>query len=232
MDIQLNIIESKNINVEEFKNISKEEKHYKFIDCNFYQCKIEDLEIQNMIFENCNMEEMYFLNTEISNCHFFKTNLQKTEFSGCLVDNDIFEVCNLANCDFSNSNSNKNSKLNWTKFKDCKMVGANFYNSKSNKITFENCILRLAYFYGFNFKKQTIIGLDLSEADICDCNFDEAVLENCLLRNANFKGINSFYNTDLRSCDISGVKAEKIIGSFVSKTQATELLSKLNIKVI
>lgn len=56
MDIRLNIIESKNINVEEFKNISKEEKYHKFIDCNFYQCKIKDLEIQNMIFENCNME--------------------------------------------------------------------------------------------------------------------------------------------------------------------------------
>ena len=112
------------------------------------------------------------------------------------------------------------------------MIGANFYNFRSNKVTFENCNLKLAYFYGFNFKKQTIIGLDLSEADLCDCNFDEAILENSSLRNANFKGANTFYNADLRGCDIGGVNPERIIGSFISKTQATELLSKLNIKVL
>ena len=226
----LNIIENEVINIQKLESFLKEEKQYKFINCNFFECKINDLELENVIFENCNMEEITFLDTKISNCNFSKTNIQKAEFLGCSIDNCIFDTCNLANCNFSNSN--KNLKLYWTKFKNCRMIGSNFYGIQSNKITFENCILRLSYFYGFNFKKQTITGLDLTEADICDCNFDEAILENSSFRNANFKGINSFYNTDLRDCDIGGIKSEKIMGSFISKTQATELLSKLSIKVI
>lgn len=228
----LNIIENKTINAREFRVISEQENLYKFLNCDFSKCKIEEMNLENMLFENCNMEEISFLNIEIAKCYFLKTNLKKTEFFGCSIDNSIFEICNMANCDFSNSNTHRDSKIYWTKFKDCKMTGVNFNNFRSNKITFENCILRLAYFYGFNFKKQTIIGLDLSEADLCDCNFDEAILENSSLRNVNFKGINTFYNADLRGCDIGGVNSERIKGSFISKAQATELLGKLNIKVI
>lgn len=112
------------------------------------------------------------------------------------------------------------------------MIGVNFSELVSNKVTFENCVLRFSTFFGFKLKKQTILGLDLTEADIIECDFDDSIFENSSMRNANFRAVVSFFNADLRGCDLGGVKAEKINGSFISKNQATDLLNKLNIKVI
>lgn len=215
-----------------FSHLVKDKVKCKFLNCSFFECDFRDCNLENFEFEGCTMIEADFFCSKFESCTFKKCDLQKSSFSSCSINNCIFENCNMSNSDFSNALSSGITKIYWTKFSNCKMTGANFLNSKSNKITFENCILRLANFYGFTFKKQTIIGLDLAEADICDCNFDESIFENSFMRNANFKGNISFHNTDLRGCDISGVKAEKIMGAFISKSQATDLLSKLNIKVI
>lgn len=203
-----------------------------FKDGNFTNINISDTKFENCEFEDCSFDESKFLDCEFSNCSFKKTSMQKCEFSGTVLNNCEFSTCNLSNIDFVNS-SLLNAKMFNVKFTDCKMIGANFLKVKSDKVEFKNCLLRMAYFFGFNLKKQILIGLDFTEADICDCNFEGAIFEeNCSFRKVNFKGSNNFKNTDLRGCDIGNVSPDKIQGGFISKSQATEILSKLDIKVI
>ncbi|MDD2840120.1 MAG: pentapeptide repeat-containing protein [Rickettsiales bacterium] len=211
--------------------IQQENLNTKFIEKDFSNIDINDAKFENCEFENCNFDNSKLIDCEFNNCSFKKISMQKCEFAGTIINNCNFSTCNLSNIDFSSSNIN--AKMFNIKFIDCKMVGANFLKLKSSKVEFKNCLLRMVYFFGFNLKKQVLDGLDFTEADICDCNFEEAVFEeNCSFRKVNFKGSNNFKNADLRGCDIGNVSPDKIQGAFISKSQATELLSKLDIKVI
>ena len=83
----------------------------------------------------------------------------------------------------------------------------------------------------------TLKGINLSDAEICNCDFTEVVFEDCSLGGAQFKGSNSFRYSDLRGCEIGNLQyknneVSNFKGAFVSKSQASDILSGLDIKVL
>lgn len=80
-------------------------------------------------------------------------------------------------------------------------------------------------------------GVNLSNSEICNCDFTEVVFEDCSLRGAKFRGSNSFRYSDLRGCDIGNLQyrdneISNFKGAFVSSNQASDILSGLDIKVL
>jgi uncharacterized protein YjbI with pentapeptide repeats len=99
---------------------------------------------------------------------------------------------------------------------------------------FTNTLLVSAKLAGFDFRKERLVGVDLSSADLGKCDFREAVFEASSLREANIEGAR-FQDADLRGADIGGLsilsQAGRFRGAVVSALQAELILSETGIKV-
>ena len=86
----------------------------------------------------------------------------------------------------------------------------------------------------FNFKGQTLYGLNFNGAELNACDFRDTIWENCSLREAVLRQCR-FKEADLRGCDLgcfSYNDAANLKGSFISKSQAEDILSALAITVL
>ncbi len=132
---------------------------------------------------------------------------EKISFSQKELRNRTFEKCEFKNCDFSNSNLSSNSfnecvfnncnmaltKLNKTKltdvfFKECKLIGINFYecNDFMFSVKFENCLLDYASFAAKKMAKTKFMNCSLKEANFSNADISGVLFQNCSLEGTVF----------------------------------------------
>jgi len=125
---------------------------------------------------------------------------ESTEFRACIF-NDIsgiaFTDCLFSSCNLSNAQVSKAKAQDLT-FRDCKLIGINFYQMLDFgfSLHFENCLLDYASFdkkkmnkssfkncrlHGVNFSKA-----DLSKVTMADCDLADAIFDGTNLSGIDF----------------------------------------------
>lgn len=148
-----------------FENCSFEDcviNHCHFVNCSFYNCNIISLtsqysEIKNAVFEKCNLIGIHTWNDllpvgkytcaieRIENCclkynSFIEMNFRKFDFSGNVIQESMFEECNLQESSF------RNCRLEATQFSRCDVRKADFREAKGYVIDIPSNKLRQAKF--------------------------------------------------------------------------------------
>ena len=99
---------------------------------------------------------------------------------------------------------------------------------------FKQCQLCYCFMPDFNFKKLTLNELNFNGAELNGCDFRDTIWENCSMREATIRQCR-FKGADLRGCDLGGLtfsEAGNLKGSYISKSQASDILGALAITVL
>jgi hypothetical protein len=148
-----------------FENCSFEDctiNHCHFVNCSFYNCNIISLtsqysEIKNTVFKKCNLIGIHGWNgllpvgkytyaiERIEDCclkynSFIEMNFRKFDFSGNVIQESIFEECDLQESNF------RNCRLEATQFFRCDVRKADFREAKGYVIDIPSNKLRQAKF--------------------------------------------------------------------------------------
>ena len=78
------------------------------------------------------------------------------------------------------------------------------------------------------FRRQKLVGVNLTDADLTGCDFTQTIFESCHLNGAIVNEETIFDGADLRGAQISNLHLEKsrLKGAIMSTTQAHDLLSE------
>lgn len=119
---------------------------------------------------------------------------ESTEFRSCTF-NDItgiaFTDCLFSSCNMSNAQVAKAKAQDLT-FRDCKLIGINFYQMLDFgfSLHFENCLLDYASFDKKKMNKSTFKNCKLHGANFSKADLSKAIMKDCDLADAIFDGTN------------------------------------------
>jgi uncharacterized protein YjbI with pentapeptide repeats len=119
---------------------------------------------------------------------------ESTEFRSCSF-NDItgvaFTDCLFSSCNMSNAQVAKAKAQDLT-FRDCKLIGINFYQMLDFgfSLHFENCLLDYASFDKKKMNKSTFENCKLHGANFSKADLSKAIMKDCDLADAIFDGTN------------------------------------------
>ena len=119
---------------------------------------------------------------------------ESTEFRSCNF-NDIsgvnFTDCQFSSCNLSNASVNK-CKAQDVTFKDCKLIGINFYQVLDFGLSlhFVNCMLDYASFDNKKMNKSSFKNCRLHGVNFTKTDLSKVTMENCDLLDAVFSGTN------------------------------------------
>lgn len=139
--------------------------------------------ISHQDFSSKKMELDEYTNYEFENCVF--TDISNIGFSQC-----VFTSCNFSNCKL------RNSKLQNVTFKNCKLIGVNFYQAKdfAFEIHLENCLCDYASFdskklNSSTFKHCKMHEVNFTSSDLSKCRFLECDVQEAIFNNTNLSGV-------------------------------------------
>ena len=77
-----------------------------------------------------------------------------------------------------------------------------------------------------SLRKQRLVGVDFSEADLSGCDFTQAVFEDCRIENPIVSPETSFAGADLRGARLSNVRLDiaRATGAVISRSGASGFL--------
>ena len=77
-----------------------------------------------------------------------------------------------------------------------------------------------------SLRKQRLVGVDFSEADLSGCDFTQAVFEDCRIENPIVSPETSFAGADLRGARLSNVRLDiaRATGAVISRSEASGFL--------
>jgi len=119
---------------------------------------------------------------------------ESVEFRGCTF-NDIsgyhFSDCLFSSCNLSNAEL-RGSKMQDVLFRDCKLIGINFFHASDFgfNLTFERCLLDYASFEHKKMNKSQFEDCRLHGANFTQTDLTKAKMENCDLLHAIFASTN------------------------------------------
>lgn len=118
-------------------------------------------------------------NTEFRSCTF--NDISGINFTTCL-----FNACNLSNASVAKT------KAQDVTFKDCKLIGINFYQvlDFGLSLQFENCMPDYASFDNKKLNKSSFKNCRLYGANFTKADLSKVTMENCDLSDAIFSGTN------------------------------------------
>ncbi len=198
------------------------------INCHLDEADLKGLGLSGFVFARCSLAETRFVGATLEFARFDHCRGARADFSGT----DCREA-SFADCDFNNA-SFRGATLTSTRFATSKLTGADFAEVHTFDIGFVDCLLVAARLPKANFRKEKLIGIDLSMADLSDCDFRDAVFERSSLREANIERAN-FQNADLRGADLGGLNLlkdrQRFRGAIISASQAELVLDEYGFRV-
>ena len=196
--------------------------------CTLDETKLAELDLTGWVFERCSLARTDFGKSELELARFVNCRGAFALFSRANLEDAVFRASDFNNASF------RGATLSSASFEDCKLTGCDMTEAKSMGVRFTNTLLVSAKLPGFNFRKDQLVGVDLSSADLAKCDFREASFENCSIREANIDQAR-FEDADLRGADLGGLsilaQAGRFRGAVVSAAQAELILSQTGLKV-
>lgn len=170
-----------------------EEKHYQ--DEDFYGQAILLPELSRKEFIHCGFAQADFTDIDIVySCRF-----DNCDFSSTAMNGVTFRGCAFTNCKF------RHTVFFATTFDDCKLTGSEFIQVDFGMLTiagggdWSHTSLRF-----IEFRKQTLQDINFTGADLTEAKFISCKISGCTFSDA-IADKTSFYQSDIRSCDISGL---------------------------
>ena len=142
--------------------------------------------IEQELFTNQDYTESSLGKGAYENCSFRDCNFTGYELSGV-----ILMECTFTGCDLSNVKV-KQTAIQETIFKDCKMLGFHFDSCAQIGLTFrfENCQLDHSSFYQVKLNHTVFINCSLKEVDFTEADLRNTILDKCDLLGATFEHTN------------------------------------------
>ena len=197
-------------------------------NCTLDEADLKSLDLSSFVFERCSLAETQFIGATLEFAKFSHCRGPKADFSSADCTEAMF-----TDCDFNNG-SFHSATLTSTRFKSSKLTGVDFSKVHTFDIAFADCLLVAARMARMTFRKEKLVGIDLSMADLSDCDFRDAVFERSSLREANIERAN-FQNADLRGADLGGLSMlkdrQRFRGAVISAAQAELVLDEYGFRV-
>lgn len=169
-----------------------------------------------------------FGDVEYENCRFLNCQLNKHDLSHAMFVDCSFEGCDLSMANIADAGFRK------VHFKECKLLGLRFEHSTPLlfEVSFDNCQLNLASFYGMKLKGASFINCEMQETDLTEADLTQATITNCNLTGAMFD------RTDLTKADLRGSEGfqidpveNKVKGAQFSRESLDGLLGRFQIRI-
>jgi fluoroquinolone resistance protein len=132
--------------------------------------------------------------TDFTTTSLPQLDFESVEFRGC-VFNDLsgyhFSDCLFSSCNLSNAEL-RGSKMQDVLFRDCKLLGINFFTTSDFgfNVTFERCLLDYASFEHKKMNKSVFDDCRLHGANFTQTDLSKSKMANCDLLNAIFASTN------------------------------------------
>ena len=179
---------------------------------------------------NADLSGINISNVDIGEATLEYVELGTARLSKILVNDVLFNRCNLTNADCSEGSFMR------VEFEQGRMTGWDANMSVFEDVTFRNCKLDMANFRATRAKRMQFIGCILSEVDFMGAAIEDITFENCLLERAQFSQCR-MQEVDFRSSElveISGWSSFK--GATIDSIQLTSvapyLARELGISVV
>jgi fluoroquinolone resistance protein len=176
--------------------------------------------IEKMDFTDAELNEEDFEATEFRQCIF--PSLSGFNFTDCL-----FNSCNLSNLSVANT------KMQDVKFKDCKLIGINFYEAKEFgfALSFEGCVIDYASFGNKKMNVSAFSNCKMHSVNFTQCDLSRSSLQKCDLLDSIFAQTNlsnmdltSIYNFNINPTINNIRKARFSAGSLAGLLTAFEII--------
>lgn len=174
----------------------------------------DDTHFQNLLIENIDLNGS--VSEDIEKCHFINVNLNNSELNVQVINDTIFENCNLVNLLIPS--------LKRVIFKNCNLMGCQFMDtilsdvqvidSKCDYINIANVHIKNMIFENSSLKAGRIYDCKLSNV-----SFNKGDLRKIEIYRTNFKGI------DLSSCNVENINADldSLKGLVIDASQALDI---------
>lgn len=200
---------------------------YTLIDCDLAEADLSGLDLSRWRFERCNLRRTDFAGARLEGTVWQSCRAPFVDFAGASLGEASFNGGDFNNC------SLRRAVLSGACFTGCKLTGADLTEARAMHVHFEEVLLISAKLPAFSFRKETLVRVDLSNADARKCDFRSTVFQECSLRDALVAG-SRFEGADLRGADLGGLRlvdAGLFRGATISREQAGQILSELSLNV-
>ncbi len=197
------------------------------IDCDLEEADLSRLDLTEWTFERCGLRHTDFTGARLDGTKWLSCKGATANFSGAVLTDALFQSSDFNNASF------RGATLASAMIRGCKLTGADLSDAKSLNLRLEETLAISARMPSLGFRKQTLLRVDFSQADLRKCDFRATVFEECSLRDAHVVGAH-FENADLRGADLGGFRltdASLFRGATISRAQAGQLLGELGLKV-
>lgn len=183
----------------------------------------EDQTFEQTVYTGTIAAKGEFVHCNFNNCDFTSFDLGKWELEDC-----VFTQCNFTMAQV------RKTKMRDVRFKNCKLMGLDFSGCDEFlfSVSFENCQLDYASFFGRKMKKTKFISCSMRETNLEEADFSQAIFDHCDLLAASFVQTN-LEQADLRTALNYGIDPEqnKIKKAKFSVQGLPGLLTKYDIEI-
>lgn len=145
-------------------------------DIEFIDCAFSDCNFSESVFQSCTFKDCIFTNCDLSLVH-----VDRSQFSGVTFKKSRCIGINWAVADWGMRNALKLAQP--LTFKDCVLNFANFYGLTLEKMKLINCVAHEADFSEANLRDGDLSGTDLERSRFMHTN----------LENADFRGAKNYF---------------------------------------
>lgn len=158
---------------------------------------------ENQTFDKLELNGFDFGKKELVNCTFRGCKLQETKWSGALLEDCVFETCDLSNV------IPKRVALRGVEFKNCKLMGAKWLEVASTpRVGFTDCAMRYQSFVGLDLRSTAFVRCAVVDSAFIDVNLGKAKFKDCDLT-----------KTEFERCELLGTDFVTSVGVFFDTTQ-------------
>ena len=199
-----------------------------FENCTFDEEDLSGLVLEGLRFSGCSFLDTRLTCSKLQDTVWQRCKMGRVDFSLTDLSNARFEVCDL------HLSKWVRARIAALHIEDSKLSGAVFNETQGLDVTLRNCKLVGTTLRAINFRKQTLVQLDFSDADLGGCNFQDTVFDGGSLRGASLRGVN-LKGADLRSVELGSITLYDLNHSFqgacLSVDQAVQLVSSMGVMV-
>ncbi len=191
-------------------------RHYRrqtFTNLTLPRARLERVELDECVFERCSFTESTFYRCKLTACRFVRCDLSLLQVPNCLLTEVRFE-------------GSKAIGIDWTK------AGTTEAARVMMSLSFDECVLDYASFFGLSLRSGTLTRCSAKEAD-----FAEADLRGAACAGTDFAGA-KFLHTNLEGADFTGATgyaidptANRMKGARFSLPEAVSLLRGFEIVI-
>ena len=189
-------------------------------DCSLQDADFSHLDCDELRISHCDLRRARFRHADIVESHFTDSNCASAKFQNAKMNLSRLTGCDFSLCSFEGA-SLFGADLTGSRFRAVTFGKTNIDGATIDRVSFV-----LASIAHKSLRKQRLIGVDFSEADLSGSDFTQAVFEDCRLESPIVSPETSFAGADLRGARLSNLRLDivRATGAVISRSGASGFL--------